>query len=338
MAVDEINQAGGINGVKLKIVFEDSAGLNQQAALAMQKMADVYKVPFVLVNISGPALAAAPIASSAKILLINTSATTLSLEKINPYTWSSCSLNPVEQITMARYLSTQYGYTKGAYFSNDAAEGVSSIQVFQQAFKATGGQVDSVLAPRGQLDYTPYLTKIKSLNSDFVYILFSGGDQTIILKQARQMGLKARLVGNNGMAEASVIQSGGDAANGVVYTTVGVADWANSAKGKTFVALYQAKYNASPSRFAPLNYDVVKSVLGPMIKTLSSSGKSINGDNLTNLMKTQTVFTGEISGDTQMLPSRQWAVQQVSVVEIVNRANVINHVYSVADVVKIMGA
>ena len=57
MAAEEINAAGGINGHKLEVIYEDHAADASKAVNAMQRLVEVEKVPFSLTSYSSPTLA-----------------------------------------------------------------------------------------------------------------------------------------------------------------------------------------------------------------------------------------------------------------------------------------
>ena len=71
LAVDEINQAGGINGKKIEIIFEDSKSLPKDGVSAMNKLSSVDKVPVAIAGISSVVLACAPVADQYKVVLLN---------------------------------------------------------------------------------------------------------------------------------------------------------------------------------------------------------------------------------------------------------------------------
>ena len=67
LAVEEIGKKGGVNGKKIKIIYEDSQGLPQKGVSAIQKLITVDKVPVVIDDsMSSVTLAMAPIAEKIK--------------------------------------------------------------------------------------------------------------------------------------------------------------------------------------------------------------------------------------------------------------------------------
>ena len=86
LAVAEINNAGGINGRELQVIYEDGKCNGKDAASAMQKLVNVDKVQAVLGGFcSGESLAAAPIANANKVLLFSPGSSSPDLTEAGPY-------------------------------------------------------------------------------------------------------------------------------------------------------------------------------------------------------------------------------------------------------------
>ena len=75
-AVDQINAAGGINGVPVRVVFDDSPGTPDQAVLAFNRMIDLQNTPAVLTAFSSVSLAIAPLGTRREVLVVNAAAKT----------------------------------------------------------------------------------------------------------------------------------------------------------------------------------------------------------------------------------------------------------------------
>ena len=92
LAVDEINKAGGINGRKLEVIFEDEKDSPTSAVNAVQKLINVDKVVAIIGPMtSGAALAAAPSANESKILLVTPTATSPKVSGAGAYIYRGCS-------------------------------------------------------------------------------------------------------------------------------------------------------------------------------------------------------------------------------------------------------
>ncbi|PYS67327.1 MAG: hypothetical protein DMF69_23345, partial [Acidobacteria bacterium] len=91
MAVDEINQGGGIDGRRIDVVIEDDGGSPERAAALAGKLIDEDKVVAIVAGgTSGNSRAAAPKAQSAKLPLISSSATDPAVTQVGDYIFRAC--------------------------------------------------------------------------------------------------------------------------------------------------------------------------------------------------------------------------------------------------------
>lgn len=108
----------------------------------------------------------------------------------------------------------------------------------------------------GQSDYKAQLTKIKNLNPDLILASALYNEGSVILDQARKMGIDVPVVGGNGFNSPEVIKIAGDASNGLIVATpwFGKKD---DEKVKNFVEKYKAEYGMEPDQFAAQAYDAL---------------------------------------------------------------------------------
>jgi branched-chain amino acid transport system substrate-binding protein len=169
-AMDEANEKGGVAGLPVRIIFDDSQGKPDQAVLAFNRMSDLNSVPAVITAFSSISLAIAPLATRREILVINPAAQTDQLEKASPFLINTIPLVKDESQVLVKYVAAKLG-KKAAIIYENAAAGIDGRDDFRKYFEAAGG---SIIAEEpvefGQTNYRATLLKIASSKPDFVYI------------------------------------------------------------------------------------------------------------------------------------------------------------------------
>ncbi len=261
MAVDEINQAGGINGHKIDIVIEDDKGSPEEAAQVTGKLIDRYKVTAIIgAGASGNSLAAAPKAQSAHVPLIAPSSTNPAVTQVGDYIFRACFIDAFQGEVMARFAANTLKARKAAImldFNSPYSRGLTEF--FEFSFAKLEGQIVLKQSYRqGDADYRGQLSAIKAVNPDVIYIPGYYGDVAIIAKQARQIGLTVPLLGTDGWDAPELWELGGDSLNGSYISNHYSAD-DPSETIQRFAHAYRQRYgNLTPDAHAALAYDALR--------------------------------------------------------------------------------
>ncbi|PWV98824.1 branched-chain amino acid transport system substrate-binding protein [Hoeflea marina] len=178
-AIDQVNAKGGLNGVPVRIVFDDSQGKPDQAVLAFNRMADLQDVPAMITAFSSISLAIAPLATRRELLVVNPAAQTDKLENASPYLLNTIPLVKDEAQVLAKYATANIGKNAAIVYEN-AAAGIDGRDDFKKYFEAAGGKI---LAEEpvefGQTNYRSSLLKVASVKPDFVYIAITQSHETM---------------------------------------------------------------------------------------------------------------------------------------------------------------
>lgn len=267
MAADEINKAGGINGRQIQLVIEDDQGLPAQAATVVTKLINQDKVQAVLGEVaSSNSLAAAPKAQEAKIPMITPSSTNPKVTQVGDYIFRVCFIDPFQGEVMAKFASNTLKAKTAAVLTDvnsDYSRGLD--QFFTERFTKLGGRiVEKQSYTQTDQDFSGQLTAIRSANPDVIYLPGYYGQVGVIAKQAKQLGIKAPLLGGDGWDAPQLFQLGGAALNGDFFSNHYSYEDPRP-EVKTFVDAYKARYNVIPDAIAALAYDAMK-VLADSIK------------------------------------------------------------------------
>src|SRR3989338_4952391 len=244
LAVEEINAAGGVNGRPFEVVWEDGKCDAKEASVAAQKLINIDDTKMIFGGVcSSETLAMAPLAETAKVLIVSPSATSPDITGAGDFIFRTAQSDDTAGDVAAQYAMSKVGARKAAVISEtkDYAQGLR--RVFTEKFKASGGEVVAdETYNSGDTDFRTQILKIKSANPDVVYILpQTSSPGILILKQLAANGVSASrltaevLIGRNIVAENKKEMEG----------VVGIENWFDE-KGDLaakMLTTYKQKYN-----------------------------------------------------------------------------------------------
>ena len=256
LAQKEINEQGE---VYIELVIEDSAGQAEQAVNAGQKlMADDSILAIIGPTLSTEFFAVAPEADLNGIPIMGTSTTVDGIPEIGDYVFRNAipeslaipaAIEKAVERTGAKRVAMIYG--------NDDALTKGGFEVMERKAKEMGLEITTIETYQlGQNDYNAQLTNIKNTNPDLVLASALYNEGSVIIDQARKMGITVPFVGGNGFNSPQVIEIAGDAANGLI---VGTPYFGESKDPKIieFNEKYEAEFGKKPDQFAAQAYDAL---------------------------------------------------------------------------------
>ena len=248
-----IIDAGGAN---LSFDVQDAASAGAQVVNLMQKFTTDGTTPLELgPTLSGEAFAAFPIAKAANFPVVGTSTTAEGVTAIGP-TVFRVSLAESQAIppTVAKVQAKWHAKTIAIIYGDDNAFTKTDGDLFKREFEKSGATVvDTETFHIGDKDFSAALTRIASKKPDAIAIGGLFPEATQIIAQAGKLGLKAHMMGGNGLNSTQMYQVAGPAAVGVV---VGAAWYIGGqyAGNLEFVKRFKAKYGNLPDQFAAQAY------------------------------------------------------------------------------------
>ena len=312
LAVDEINAGGGVNNRKLRIITEDDQSKAEEAATAVTKLISQNNVIAVLGEVaSSNSLAAAPICNGNKVPMITPSSTNPKVTEVGEYIFRMCFIDPYQGEAMANYLGKQLGMKRAAILvdvKSDYSTGLA--QFFERTWTQNGGQiVGRASYAKGDSDFRSQLTSIKATNPEVIWVPGYYNDIGQIAIQARDLGMKMPLAGGDGWESPKLIEIGGKALEGCLYSNhYHVDDPAPAVR--EFVQKYEERYGAKPDSLAALGYDSAK-VLADAIKRAGTT----DGPKLRDAIAATKGFVG-VTGTINLGPDRNPIGKKLVVLEI----------------------
>jgi branched-chain amino acid transport system substrate-binding protein len=257
LAAEEANRAGGVLGQKVALVAEDDQSQSGQPVTIARKFITQDHIVAILGGLtSSETKEMAPLAQVAKIPLLTPSATNLDITKIGNYIFRSCFTDPLTGRILVHFAWNRLKVRTAVILEDvkqDYSVGLS--EAIQSNFTGLNGKILKVIAySSGDTDFRAQLTSIKSIHPDVIFLPGYYSEVALILKQARQLGIRTTFVGAEGWDSPSLFAVAGKAADGNYYANHFAPDDPDPLV-HAFVEKYKNKYHVEPDDLSALYYD-----------------------------------------------------------------------------------
>jgi branched-chain amino acid transport system substrate-binding protein len=299
LAIDEINATGltlAGKPVRLELIGEDDGAEPKTANIVAQKLIDSGVVAVIGHLNSGTSIPAAKLYSDAGIAQISPSATAVKYTAQGYKTAFRVMANDAQQgAVLGQFAVKKLGAKRIALIDDRSAYGQGLADEVEKAVKAAGGSIiDRQYTTDKATDFSAILTAIKAKNADL--IVFGGMDPQAgpMAKQMKSLGLKAQLLGADGMQNGNFIKLAAADAEGVIASSPGLP-LDTMPGGPGFKQRFTAKYGEI-QLYAPYAYDATQVLIAAMRRADSAEPAKI----IKELAKTDhTGVTGQIRFDAK---------------------------------------
>ena len=281
IAVNELNEAGGVLGKQLEIVSYDDKSSPEEAVKAATKLVQVDKVNAIVGSLhSANVQAAAPVIEEAKTICVAGGTSPTWLEQGYTYLFRSISNSSVSAKQLAKYADSQ-NLRKIALFTSNSEYGTSGAEEFQEACKDYDIEfVASETMTDGDRDFTGQFAKINASAPDAVFVWCLGDDLGAVTKQLRQSGFNGPILGSESCTLPEILENAGDAANGVAFASQYIVysdpNDAENELMKQFLERYIEEFGEPPaSDNAFRAYDGVMMIAEAMEAAQADSGEAL---------------------------------------------------------------
>ncbi len=292
LAVKMINADGGVLGRQLELVFYDDAAKPDQASSLARKLIEQDKVVAgISGSYSGATRAAAPIFQEAGIPMVSAYAIHPEITATGDKIFRVGTLADVEGRVGAELVGNVLNAKKVAILTIDNDFGVSLTDGFK-AYAATLG-LDIVLEekyPLGETEFRPIIGKIIAANPDAVYVTGYYNEAANFVSQAKDAGLTAQIIGQEGYDSPKFVELAGPASEGVIITTDLNRD-SDRPMTKKFLEQYKAEYGEDADMVGASAFDAMQ-VLAYAIKTAGSTDSAKITAAIANLKNFEDVASG----------------------------------------------
>lgn len=262
---------------------------------------------------SGSSIATYAVADSAKVPVLSPSATQVDAMMNNgtpyEYAWRVCFEDSYQGKAMAIY-SYDNLKAKNAVVINEVSDyGQGLAKAYKEEFEKLGGKVVKELNYNsGDKDFASYVTQIKKLDFDVIYIAGYYTEAGLIIKQAREDGIDCPIVGADGFDSTVLVETAGKENSSDLYFTTAFTTVDPSEEMTAFLDSYKEEYGKDANMFAALAYDATNLVLDELEAT------GATGEELNEAIK-KADFTG-ITGSFKFDESNHTPIKDVLVVSM----------------------
>ena len=311
LAIEEVNATGGIKGKKIRLITMDDQGKAEEAASVVTRLIEQEKVVALLGEVaSSRSLAAAPIAQNRKIPMLTPSSTNPKVTEVGNFIFRACFIDPFQGTVMAKFTAENLKLKKVAIFrdvKSDYSVGLADFYISK--FKELGGEIVVDASYSSQdVDFKAQLTQIKSANPEAIFVPGYYTEVGLIARQARELGIKAVLLGGDGWDSPKLSEIGKEAINGGYFSNHYSTESKEPA-AVDFMNKFKAKYNKQPDGLSSVAYDATKILIKAMEGTTEVTAAAIR-DQLANIREFMGA-TGKISIDEKRNAVKSAVVVQV---------------------------
>ncbi len=267
LAIEELNAKGleiGGTKVKFELMAEDDQADPKQGSIVAQKLVDA-KVNGVIGHLnSGTTIPASKLYADAGIPQISGSATNPKYTQQGFATAFRVMANDVQQGKVLGEFAAKQGVKTVAIVDDRSAYGQGLADEFKKAAEASGIKVVANEYTNDKAtDFKAILTKIKSTKAELVF--FGGMDAQggPMTKQMRELGIKAKFLGGDGVCTPEFMKLGGEASEGNYCSLPGMP-LEKLAKGPAFKERFTKRFGADIQLYSPYVYDAVMVMVDSM--------------------------------------------------------------------------
>ena len=223
LAIDEWNAKGGVLGMKITPIVEDSQCTPDPAVNAANKVINQDKVHYIIGEVCSKAsIPISEIANAAKVIQISPTSTnpTVTVDKngnAKAYIFRACFIDPFQGKVGATFAFNNLKAKKAFVMSDQSNDYVKGLaEAFEATFTQLGGKIVGKENYTGtDTDFSAILAKVKNAKPDIVYLPDYYNVVNLATKQAKEKGITAPFMGGDGWDSSDLDVK---AADGGYYT------------------------------------------------------------------------------------------------------------------------
>jgi branched-chain amino acid transport system substrate-binding protein len=317
IALEEINSAGGVLGRPLSLVVMDDRGRQEDAIVSARRLIDTEKVQIIGgANSSGMCIALSPVLEKARVPLLapfasNPTATVdPRTNKVRPYTFRLCAIDPYHGSVMADYLYKKLDVDTAVILHDVGSEYSEGIkEYFTERFTKLGGKVLGAYGYRnGDVDFRAQLTQAKGTGAKALVMPSLYKEMGLMTKQAEELEWHPVLMGGDGFSMA-MYEIAGSSMNDSYWTSNMDLDDKNV---QELLAKYEKKYGKKVFEYTSVTmaYDIIYTIADAIKRAGKYDGSAIKDalENTKNLKLTH--FTLTMDPETHNPLAKPLVIQQ----------------------------
>jgi len=275
-----------VAGRKVELIVKDDTGLAPETTKRIAQEMVVQDKVSVLAGfgLTPLALAAAPVATEAKVPMVVMAAATAMIPTRSPYIVRTGFTLPQVTAPIAEW-ALKNKIKRVVTMVTDYGPGLDAEKTFQTVFKAGGGEiVEAIRTPLRNPDYAPFLQRAKDAKPDALFVFVPSGEGLAVMKQFDDRGLKQsgiRLIGTGDVTDDDLLESMGAPAVGVI-TSFHYSAAHDSPENKAYVdGMMKANNGMRPNFHSVGGYDGMHLIY----EAVKKAGPNATGEQLVEAMK-----------------------------------------------------
>ena len=304
-----------VAGRKVELIVKDDTGLAPETTKRIAQELVVQDKVTVLAGfgLTPLALAAAPVATEAKVPMIVMAAATGMIPTRSPFIVRTGFTLPQVTAPIAEW-ALKNKIKRVVTMVTDYGPGLDAEKTFVTVFKAGGGEiVESIKTPLRNPDYAPFLQRVKDAKPDALFVFVPSGEGLAVMKQFDERGLKQagiRLIGTGDVTDDDLLESMGAPAVGII-TSFHYSAAHDSPENKAYVDAFMKANNGMRPNFHSLGgYDGMHLIY----EAVKKAGPDATGEQLVEAMKGQKWVSPR--GPMSIDPATRQTVQNVYLREV----------------------
>ncbi|MCC8402384.1 ABC transporter substrate-binding protein [Paraburkholderia sp. MMS20-SJTN17] len=276
-----------VAGKKIQVILKDDTNVpDTTKRLAQELIVKDHVSVLAGFGLTPLALAAAPLATQAKVPMVVMAAATAMVTEQSPYIVRSGFTLPQNTLGIARW-APKNGIKKVATLVADYGPGIDAQNSFKKVFEAQGGNVvEQLRVPVANPDFSPFLQKVADIKPDALFIFVPSGAGAVFMKQFAERGLAKqgiKLIGTGDVVDDDILNAMGDVALGTV-TSMHYTAALDNPENRAYVAAFEkANPGMRPNFHSVGAYDGMHLIYAALQATKGDT----SGDKLLAAMKGQ---------------------------------------------------
>jgi len=299
MLVEDINAKGGIIGKKVELLIKDSGGSPEKALSFAKQLIEEEKV-FAIIgpSTSGETKAVKSIAEDGKTLLISCAAAEFIVNPVAKYVFKVAPKDSFAAVKIFQQMK-KMKISRIGVLSSNTGFGAGGKEQLEKLAPEHGIQiVVNEVYDKSATDLTAEVTKLKAAKVQAIVNWSIEPAQSIVIKNARQIGMKVPIFQSHGFANIQYARAAGAAAEGVIFpaSRLIVADALPDKNYQKPVIMaykkaYEAKFHEDVSTFGGHAYDALM-LLARAIREGGDDRERVRSsfENIKNFIGTAGVF------------------------------------------------
>ncbi|MBP6816513.1 MAG: ABC transporter substrate-binding protein [Burkholderiaceae bacterium] len=290
LAVDEVNEQGGVNGRKLKLLVEDSGYDPKKAVLAAQKLVNQEKI-FIMIGHIGTAqnMAAMPVQFEKNVInFFPVTAARQMYEPLNRLKYSFAATYYDQMRQVAPKLVKEKGAKKVCAMYQDDEFGLEVLRGAEDGLKAAGIEMtEKTSFKRGATDFSSQMAKLQSSSCDFVVLGTIIRETIGGIATARKLGFNPTFLGSAAAYTDLIHKLGGAAMDGLYATHTAQQPYLDEASQpiRFWATKYKTKFNEDPTVFSIYGYNAINA----FVKAAQKAGPNLSTDSFIKAMDSTTI-------------------------------------------------